>query len=50
MEVECSKVLDQDIAINSSMLRKVSKGISSKAAKELRTKAKEGPILLNNKC
>ena len=49
MEVECSKVLDQDKTINSGMLHKVSKGSSSKAAKELRTKVKEGPSLLKIK-
>ena len=39
-------VLDQDRTISNNMLHKVSKGNSSKAAKELRTKPKEGPSLL----
>ena len=50
MEVEGSKVLDQDRTIISSMLHKVSKGNSSKAAKELRARAKEGLSLLKIRC
>ena len=41
---------DQCRIFNSNMLHKVSKGSSSKAAKELGTKAKEGPSLLKIKC
>ena len=35
---------------NSSMLHMVSKDSKSKAAKELKTKANEGPSLLRIKC
>ena len=40
--------LDQDITISNNMLHKVSKASSSKAAKELRTRAKESPSLLRS--
>ena len=42
-------VLDECRIFINSMLHKVPKGYNSKAAKELRTKAKEGPNLLKNR-
>ena len=50
MEVECSGVQDKCRTFSRSMLHKVSKDSSNKAAKGLKTRAEEGPILLRIRC